>query len=167
MQSKYNKEVLLAHVTEPTLEDVTSLLSASAADPGIKQEDDRISSTTLVAALTPATLIFPLRLDFIRLPRLCCSCFAIRAAGLRCSASHFALPFRHFSTSCPLYTSHTSSTDLFASLHPASLTLLVFDCCLADFAHTRLPCLARLALRTSVLPFLCIAPALHLTRFLR
>jgi hypothetical protein len=49
MQSKYNKEVLLAHATEPTLEDVTSLLSASAADPGIKQEDDRILSITLVA----------------------------------------------------------------------------------------------------------------------
>ncbi|KAJ6623382.1 hypothetical protein B0H10DRAFT_2213438 [Mycena sp. CBHHK59/15] len=43
------RTVLLARATEPALEEITSLLSASAADPGIKQEDDGISSIALVA----------------------------------------------------------------------------------------------------------------------
>ena len=47
------RTILLARATEPSLEDITSLLTASSADPGIKQEEDNISSIAFSARAGP------------------------------------------------------------------------------------------------------------------
>ncbi|KAJ6553996.1 hypothetical protein DFH09DRAFT_863742, partial [Mycena vulgaris] len=46
------RTILLARATEPSLEDITSLLNASSADPGIKQEDN-ISGFAFLAHAGP------------------------------------------------------------------------------------------------------------------
>lgn len=43
------RTILLARATEPSLEDIKNLLSASSADPGIKQEEDDISGVAFLA----------------------------------------------------------------------------------------------------------------------
>ncbi|KAK6981418.1 hypothetical protein R3P38DRAFT_3333831 [Favolaschia claudopus] len=55
LHSSYSsvRTVLLTRATEPTLKDVTDLLTASAADPGIKQEDDGLSPLAFIARAAP------------------------------------------------------------------------------------------------------------------
>ncbi|KAK7012419.1 hypothetical protein R3P38DRAFT_2550237, partial [Favolaschia claudopus] len=45
--------VVLARATEPTLKEVTDLLTASSGDPGIKQEDDGLSPLAFLARGLP------------------------------------------------------------------------------------------------------------------
>jgi hypothetical protein len=47
------RTILLARATEPSLEDITSLLNASSADPGIKQEEDNLSGMAFLARTGP------------------------------------------------------------------------------------------------------------------